>query len=70
VDIQGLEEITAKIIDFCNTPRSLSEITLYCGFQNKRKFRERYIRPLLGTDIKMTIPDKPTSRLQKYVAII
>lgn len=58
--------IEEKIIEFCKEPRSLAEITAHCGFQDKRKFRERYLNPLLGTCIQMTIPDKPTSRFQKY----
>ncbi|MBD5191445.1 MAG: hypothetical protein HDS88_00990 [Bacteroidales bacterium] len=59
--------IEEKIIDFCKEPRSLTEIVAYCGFQNKRKFRERYLNPLLGIRLQMTIPDKPTSRFQKYI---
>lgn len=61
---QSIEE---KILEFCQEPHSLTEITLHCGFQDKRKFRERYLNPLLGISIQMTIPDKPTSRFQKYV---
>lgn len=64
---QPNKTIEEKIIEFCNEPRSLIEITAYCGFQDKRKFRERYLNPLIGTRIQMTIPDKPTSRFQKYV---
>ena len=63
---QSLEE---KIIEFCREPRSLSEIAEYCGFKNNRNFRERYLNPLLGKQIHMTIPDKPTSRLQRYIKI-
>lgn len=61
-----IEEI---IIEFCIEPHTLAEIAAYCGFQNKRKFRERYLNPLLGLRIQKTIPDKPTSRFQKYVII-
>ena len=58
------------ILDFCKEPRTLTEIVAHCGFQNKRKFRERHLNPLLGIKIFMTIPDKPTSRLQKYVSLL
>ena len=61
--------IEEKIIEFCKEPRSLAEITEFCGFKDKRKFRERYLNPLLGTRFQMTIPAKPTSRFQKYVLI-
>lgn len=64
---QSLEE---KIVEFCKEPRSLADITEFCGFKDKRTFRERYLYPLLGTRIKMTIPDKPTSRFQKYILYI
>ena len=58
--------IEEKIVEFCKEPRSLAEITSYCNFKDQRYFRERYLSPLLGTRIQMTIPDKPTSRFQKY----
>ncbi len=64
---QSIEE---KIVEFCKVPRSGAEIAAYCGFKDVKNFRERYLTPLLGTRIQMTIPDKPTSRFQKYVAII
>lgn len=66
---QDDKTIEEKIIEFCNEPRSLAEITEFCGFKDKRKFRERYLAPLLDSRIKMTIPDKPTSRFQKYILI-
>ncbi|HBC21813.1 MAG TPA: AAA family ATPase [Porphyromonadaceae bacterium] len=55
-----------RILEFCIEPHSLVEIAAHCGFQNRRKFRERYITPLLGVRLQMTIPDKPTSSRQKY----
>ena len=64
---QALEEMIEK---YCIEPRSGSEIAAYCGFKDVKNFRERYLTPLLGTRIQMTIPDKPTSRNQKYIAII
>lgn len=67
---QTYKTIEEKIIEFCKEPRPLAEITKFCGFKDKRKFRERYLNPLLGTQIQMTSPDKPTSRFQKYINII
>ncbi len=64
---QETKTIEEKIIEFCKEPHSLTEITAYCGFKDQRHFKERYLNPLLGTRIQMTIPDKPTSRFQKYL---
>jgi Fic family protein len=37
------------------------------GLSDRKSFRERYLKPALADGlIKMTIPDKPNSRLQKY----
>lgn len=37
------------------------------GKTNRTKFRDQVIKPLLDEGlIAMTLPDKPTSRLQKY----
>ncbi|MDE6039820.1 MAG: hypothetical protein K2F75_07540, partial [Paramuribaculum sp.] len=66
---QADKSVDERIIEFCKEPRTLAEITAFCGFQDKRKFRERYLNPLLGTRLKMTIPDKPTSRFQRYIVI-
>lgn len=58
-----------RIVEFCEEPRTLAEITAYCGFKDKRNFSDRYLKPLIGSRVKMTIPDKPKSPLQKYVTI-
>jgi len=35
--------------------------------QDRKSFRERYLKPALAEGlIEMTIPDKPSSRLQEY----
>ena len=58
-----------RVADFCTEPKSLREIADFLGVNNTRNVRERYIDPQLGITLERTIPDKPTSRLQKYVAI-
>ena len=56
------------ILDFCNEARSLKEILEYCGYKNARSFREKYINPLLKDEkLKMTIPEHPKNRNQKYI---
>lgn len=66
---QDNKTIEDKIIELCIEPRSLVEIAKYCGFKDTRYFKERYLNPLLGTRLQMTIPDKPTSSNQKYILI-
>ena len=62
----GIEE---KILMFCVDPKGILEICSYLGYKDKRSVR-KYLNPLLRQGrISMTIPDKPNSRLQKYVAI-
>ena len=40
----------------------------YLGLENREHFRKTYLKPLLESGrIKMTIPDKPKSKNQKYV---
>lgn len=57
-----------KILEFCLTPRSRIEIMKHLELSNTNHFRKAYLKPLLETGkLKMTIPDKPNGRLQKYI---
>ena len=62
---QSIEE---NIVEFCKEPCSLAEIMAYLGYKDKTKFKKKYINPLLLGSLVMTIPDKPNSRSQKYLA--
>lgn len=58
-----------KIIAFCSKPRSKAEIANHCGFKDIKHFTARYLKPLLESgQLQMTVPGKPNSRSQKYVA--
>ena len=58
----------AVILDFCSIPRSRKEIQTHLGLTGRNNFNDKYLKPLLVSGkLKMTIPDKPNSRLQKYV---
>lgn len=49
------------------TGKSLVELMAATGRTNRTKFRHQVLNPLLAEGlIEMTIPEKPTSRLQKY----
>lgn len=63
------EEINKEqeILDYCRTPRSREELADKFGFEAPTYFIKTYIAPLLlDGKIKMTMPDKPKSKFQKY----
>ena len=58
-----------KILAFCVQPRGILEIAKYLGYAEKKTVR-RYLNPLLSMGrVARTIPDKPNSKLQKYITI-
>lgn len=60
-----------KILELCKTEKSLKEIIEYFGYKDVYKFKNNYINKLLEENkLSMTIPDKPNSRNQKYIAIV
>ncbi len=59
-----------EILVFCSTPHSKAEIADYCGYKNNKNFTKKYLRPLLDSGtLKMTIPNKPNTRNQKYITV-
>uniref|UniRef100_UPI002F41A8BE Fic family protein n=1 Tax=Enterocloster clostridioformis TaxID=1531 RepID=UPI002F41A8BE len=68
VDNLDKDEKTEKVLAFCSVPRSRAEIMKHLELANTNHFRKTYLKPLLESGkLKMTIPDKPNSRLQKYI---
>ena len=62
--------IRDKILACCQEPRSRTEIAAYCGYKSVRSLMQSHLKPLLESgQLRMTIPDKPNSRNQKYVAV-
>ena len=60
--------VTKMILEFCVEPRSKREICDHLGFNNLTYFTRTYLNPLLETEkLLRTIPDKPSSKNQKYV---
>jgi ATP-dependent DNA helicase RecG len=60
---------TATIIKFCEVPRTLKEIMDFLKLKDRKYFFESILKPMLESYIlKKTIPDKPTSKYQKYIA--
>lgn len=64
-----LTETERKIVEFCQVPRTIGEIAEKLGMNNKRWVREKYVSPLIGSKLALTIPDKPNSRYQKYKTV-
>jgi ATP-dependent DNA helicase RecG len=65
-----IQERIDALLDFCSAPKSRDEMQLFLGLADRGHFRKTILNPLLESRrIKMTIPDKPNSRNQKYVRI-
>ena len=63
------ENRDTAILDYCKVPRTRGEIQNYVGIKNRSYFRKYILKPLLVSNkLSMTIPDKPNSKLQKYVS--
>ena len=62
------DEKEDSLIAYCSEERTREEMMAYLGLENREHFRKTYLKPLLESGrIKMTIPDKPISKNQKYV---
>lgn len=60
---QGEFEYLQIIVDFCIEPRSVQEIMDKFGLDSRTSFRRKYLTPMLEKDVlKMTIPEKPSSK--------
>lgn len=59
-----------KLVAFCSVPKSQKEMMEFLHLTDRKNFSENYIKPLLGKKLEYTIPDKPTSSKQKYVAML
>ncbi len=58
-----------KILQFCTEERTAKEIAEYCGYKSVDRFKRNYLKPLVDSGkMKMTIPDKPKSKNQKYIS--
>jgi ATP-dependent DNA helicase RecG len=60
-------DLTEKLIRFCSEPKGRNELSKELNLSSISYMMSRYINPLLENGkLKMTIPDKPKSRNQKY----
>ena len=64
----GLSRDQVEILQKCLIERQIQELMDIAQRTNRTKFRDQVLKPLLADDLlAMTIPDKPTSRNQRYV---
>lgn len=64
---QNGQDLNKQIIDFCKEPKSVQEIMDEFYFDSRTSFRRKYLTPMLKNGVlKMTIPEKPSSKNQKY----
>lgn len=64
---QVTPQVRALLGAIVDAPRSRGELQEAVGIKDREHFRKAYIEPFLTVAwIERTIPEKPTSRLQKY----
>lgn len=65
----NLTEKRKRLIGFCSEARSRDEMQTFLGISNRSHFAKYYLKPLLESgQLRMTIPDKPKSKYQRYIA--
>lgn len=63
------ENRVMRILTFCEIPRTRTEIQEFAGVKSRRYIQLEILKPLLDSGkLKLTLPDKPQSKFQKYVA--
>jgi ATP-dependent DNA helicase RecG len=66
--VTGQEDRVEKLLKYCNTPKTRREMQEFIEIASREHFNKIILLPLLEPGkLKMTIPDKPNSRNQKYV---
>lgn len=64
----NIETGVDNLLEFCQIPRTRKEIAQFLGLDTIFYVMKKYIEPLLAEGkLEMTIPDKPSSRKQKFV---
>ncbi len=61
-------EVTHRILEYCKTPRTKREIAEHIGYKNLTYMTRKFLKPLLEEKrLTYTVPEKPQSRMQKYI---
>ena len=68
--IYVLPDPMRRIVEFCREPRSRIEIAEYLGIETPAYVVRKYLRPLVEMGkLRLTVPDAPKSKRQKYVSV-
>ena len=68
---RDIDEEQRIILQYCTTAKSAREIFKHIGLRYNTMALRRVLRPLLESGrLRRTVPDKPTSRHQRYVTVI
>ena len=63
------DSLEKSILHFCIQPKSKKEIADNFDYSDAKGFAKRHLEPLIQRGLlKFTIPEKPTSRNQKYIS--
>lgn len=63
-----MQDNLLALIEFCSTAKTRNEMQEFLGLKNREYFRKNILMPLINNGkLKLTIPDKPTSKNQKYI---
>ena len=66
--VTGQDNRINSIVEFCILPRTRKEIQEFIGIASREHFNRVFLAPLLESELlRMTIPEKPNSRNQKYI---
>ena len=66
--VTGQDKRLDALVEFCAEPRTRKELQEFIGIASREHFNKMLLSPLLESGrLKMTIPDKPNSRNQKYM---
>ena len=69
VQISEKVEKLLEIMDY-NVPYTSNKLMEKLGLKSKDGFRKNYLHPAMELNlVRMTIPDKPKSRNQRYVKV-
>ena len=61
--------IADKILEYCNEPRGIAELTVFLGIKERKNVRKHLHILMEQGRLAMTLPETPSSRYQKYITI-